>query len=417
MPDPLETRQRARRSRPIEPPPERWEQRVEVRFEYPVVFTHGMFEAGNDALAWCLARAGAGRHRAFFVVDDGVARAWPGIAWTIASYAATHDDVLELVGTPLVVPGGEAVKNDPQIVASLQDRFGALRLDRHAFVVIVGGGAVLDAVGYAAATTHRGLRVIRAPTTVLAQNDAGIGVKNGVNARGIKNYLGTFAPPHAVVNDDAWLTTLHARDRRAGIAEAVKVGLIRDTAFFEWIERNADALAAFEPVATHTMIRRCAELHLDHIRSGGDPFESGSKRPLDFGHWAAHKLERMSAHALRHGEAVAIGIALDVCYAARTGLLAPELAVRVCESLERLGLPIFHPCLEERDEGGRLRVADGLEEFREHLGGSLTVTALQAIGRACEIHAVDLDVIDACVRWLAQRPGASASRLRSVVPG
>src|SRR6185312_16684743 len=158
------------------------------------------------------------------------------------------------------------------------------------------------------------------PTTVLAQNDAGIGVKNGINAFGAKNMLGTFAAPFAVINDGRFLATLGERDRIAGMAEAVKVALVRDAKFFAWLRAAAPRLAAFDRDAVAQSIRRCAELHLAHIATGGDPFELGNARPLDFGHWAAHKLEVMTDHALRHGEAVALGMALDARYSVEAGL-------------------------------------------------------------------------------------------------
>ena len=188
-------------------------------------------------------------------------------------------------------------------------------------MIAVGGGAVLDAVGLVAATTHRGVRLIRVPTTVLAQDDSGVGVKNGVNLYGVKNFCGTFAPPFAVLNDLDLLTPLAERDKIAGMAEAVKVALIRDGDFFAWLERHADDLITFQRPALAAMIRRCAELHMRQIAHGGDPFETGSARPLDYGHWSAHKLESLTKHHLRHGEAVAIGIALDARYSVLAGLL------------------------------------------------------------------------------------------------
>ena len=150
-------------------------------------------------------------------------------------------------------------------------------------------------------------------------------MKNGVNAFGMKNLLGSFAPPFAVLNDADFLRTLQPRDKIAGVAEAVKVALIRDRAFFDWLEASADALRACEGAAMSRMIRRCAELHLDHIATGGDPFEMGSARPLDFGHWAAHKLEQLSRFRLCHGEAVAIGIALDVTIPLLTRFLIDDV--------------------------------------------------------------------------------------------
>lgn len=401
----------------LQPPPERWHQRFAVTFEYPVVFTRGSLDPSNHALAWAIvdraspvpdrepSRDTARRHRVFTVIDDGLVRAWPSLPARLGAYLRHHGDRLEAIGDPVVVPGGEAAKNDASVVENLQRRFGQAGLDRHAFVLMLGGGAMLDAAGYAAATVHRGLRVIRMPSTVLAQNDAGIGVKNGVNALGTKNFLGSFAPPWAVINDLDFIETLEHRDKIAGVAEALKVGLIRDAAFFDWLHAHARQLAATEPDAMAVMIRRCAELHLQHIRDGGDPFETGSARPLDFGHWAAHRLEAMTEHALRHGEAVALGILLDARYACATGRLSSDALERVCQAFETIGLPCWDRALARRDGSGQLALLRGLEEFREHLGGELTITTLEDIGHGVEIHAIDPDQVESAVNWLRQRYG------------
>jgi 3-dehydroquinate synthase len=238
------------------------------------------------------------------------------------------------------------------------------------------------------------------PTTVLAQNDSGVGVKNGVNLYEVKNFVGTFAPPFAVLNDADFIAMLPQRERIAGMAEAVKVALIRDAAFFRWLERNADALLLGEPPAMARMIRRCAELHMHQIAHGGDPFENGSARPLDFGHWAAHKLEALTRHHLRHGEAVAIGIGLDTRYSVLAGLLAPGEELRVAALLEHLGFRLHHPALEQP------ALIEGLREFREHLGGELTVTLLAAIGRGVEVHSMDEALIRQAIGWLRERDGA-----------
>src|SRR5262249_51152251 len=170
------------------------------------------------------------------------------------------------------------------------------------------------------------------------------------------NFVGTFHPPFAVVNDFAFLSTLPARDRVAGVAEAVKVALIRDRVFFEWLESNAAPLAAVAPPPVEHMIRRSAELHLEHIATSGDPFEFGSAKPLDYGHWAAHKLESLTAYGVRHGEAVAIGMAVDARYACEAGMLGERDVARICAVLERLGLRPWPPALEWRDHAGRVRV-------------------------------------------------------------
>lgn len=381
-----------------------YHQRFAVQYDYPVHFTENLFATDNPVFAQVLARKeSAKRHRFVVFVDASVAAAWPTLVHEVASYAQAHGESMELVGQPELVSAGEQIKNDMSVITRLQQRLVELAIDRHAYVVGIGGGAFLDAIGYVAATTHRGIRHIRVPTTVLAQNDSGVGVKNGVNAFGMKNLLGTFAPPFAVLNDLRYLRTLHPRDKIAGVAEAVKVALIRDRVFFEWLEANAQALHEGEPAAMARMIRRCAELHMRQIAHGGDPFESGSARPLDYGHWAAHKLEALTAHELRHGEAVAIGLALDTRYSVQIGMLAPGGDERVYALLKKLGFYLWHPLMESRDAQGHWVLLRGLEEFREHLGGELTITLLREIGQGEEVHHMEADHILRAIAWLHRR--------------
>jgi 3-dehydroquinate synthase len=381
-------------------PSQLYEQRFTVEFDYPVVFCPRALEPSEAALAWCISRREPERRQPVFVVlDGGLVAARPQLPAEIEVYLSAHARHLELVAPPLNVPGGENVKNDPAIITDLLAHLAAARLDKQGTLLVIGGGAVLDAAGYAGSTTHRGVRVVRMPSTVLAQNDAGVGVKTSVNAFGAKNFLGTFAPPFAVLNDVELLSTLPLRDVRAGLAEAVKVALIRDVSFFEWLERNAAALCQGELRLLEVAIRRCAELHLRHIQSGGDPFERGSARPLDYGHWAAHKLETLTNHALRHGEAVAIGMALDAGYAVGKGLLDEASRTRVLELLRALRLPTFHPLLLAEMQGKSL-ILEGLREFREHLGGALCVTLLTAIGSGIEVRDMDPVLIRSSIAWL-----------------
>jgi 3-dehydroquinate synthase len=384
-------------------PPELHEQRFHVEFDYPVVFCNGALSESEPTLAWAVARREPERrHPVFVVLDQGLVTARPGLTGDVERFMRAYAGVLELRALPFVMVGGEASKNDPDLVRSLLGAYVGAKLDRQAAVIVVGGGAVLDAAGYAASMVHRGIRVVRLPSTVLSQCDGGIGVKNGINGFSTKNLFGTFAPPHAVVNDLELLRTLPLRDARAGMAEAVKVALVRDADFFTWLEANADALGRAEAEPLGVLVRRCAALHLRHIREGGDPFEMGSARPLDYGHWAAHKLEVMSQHELRHGEAVAIGMLLDARYAERTGMLKASDLERLAALLERLGLPTHHPALLEK-RGQRLAVLAGLEDFREHLGGALTVTLLEGIGRGREITSLDERAVGDAVQWLAER--------------
>ena len=379
-------------------------QRFAVAYEYPVYFTERLFDPSNPVLIEVATRLEPDRrHRCLMFLDDGLLGARPGLAKEVEGYFRNHAGKLALVAPPIPVPGGEQVKNELFFVERMQRQVFEHAIDRHSYVIAAGGGALLDAVGLVAATTHRGVRLIRVPTTVLAQDDSGVGVKNGVNLYGVKNFCGTFAPPFAVLNDIDLLTPLSERDKIAGMAEAVKVALIRDGGFFAWLERNADDLITFQRPALAAMIRRCAELHMHQIAHGGDPFESGSARPLDYGHWSAHKLESLTKHHLRHGEAVAIGMALDARYSVLAGLLPAGQEERICALLEHLGFRLWHPALEARRADGSLAVLDGLREFREHLGGELTVTLLADIGRGLEVHEIDEALMLAAMSWLKQR--------------
>ncbi len=360
------------------------EQEFSVPFKYTVHFTENVFDIKNPLFAEVLSRYKAAK--AFFVIDQWVVDLHPDLFSKILDYAAAHKDEFTLCAEPLIVPGGEGVKNQIRYVEQILEASNNFGIDRHSFIVAIGGGAVLDMAGFATAIAHRGIRHIRIPTTVLAQNDSGIGVKNSVNAFGKKNFLGTFAPPYAVINDNSFLLTLDERDWRSGISEAIKVALIKDAAFFEWIEANAKDLAARKMAPMEELIYRCAEMHLQHI-GGGDPFESGSSRPLDFGHWAAHKLEQLTNYDLRHGEAVAIGIALDSTYSYLKGMLAREDLHRIINLFKTLGFEIHIPELSGEN------LTKGLEEFREHLGGQLTIMLLNQIGKGVEVHEMEKKLI------------------------
>ncbi|MCX5510021.1 3-dehydroquinate synthase [Pseudomonas sp. BJa3] len=377
--------------------------RFTVSYDYPVVFTEHLFDPLNTCLHRQLTAQQRGRVTVLVFADEQLLRCAPHLPGQIDAYFAAHAADLNLKAAPIAVPAGELSK-DAQVLQQLYSDMLSHGLDRHCFVLALGGGAVLDAVGYACATFHRGMRLIRIPSTVLAQNDAGIGVKNGINAFGQKNLLGAFYPACAVINDFQLLTTLAHRDRIAGLAEAVKVALIKDRAFFEWMEREADALAHFDHPASRYAIRRCAELHLGHITGAGDPFERGNGRPLDYGHWAAHKLENLSQHRLRHGEAVAVGMALDGLYANALGLLSDADSERVISLLLRLGFNLCPPELSLKDAHGRSRVLLGLEEFRQHLGGQLSIPMLSCIGTSVDLHEIDDALMEqALLRLVSQR--------------
>ena len=379
------------------------QQEIQLNFRYTVHFTTGLFAPQNPLLEEVV-RNGSEMlpKKILFVVDHGLHEHQPNLLGTIEDYCRQRPLALKLVCPPLLVPGGEGVKNNPQHVDELHRVIHETGLDRHSYVAVVGGGGVIDLVGYAAATAHRGIRLIRVPSTVLAQNDSGVGVKNSINAFGKKNFLGTFAPPYAVLNDFQFLSSLPERDWRSGMAEAIKVALIKDATFFDFLERHAGALVRRDMAAMQQLIYRCAQLHLQHIATSGDPFEFGSSRPLDFGHWAAHKLEQLTDYRLRHGEAVAIGIALDTTYSRLAGFMAASDWQRVIDLLSSLGFALSTPELSQSvDQPDDPRcIFQGLNEFREHLGGQLTIMLLKRIGEGLEVHEIDRQTMTRSIRLL-----------------
>ena len=375
-----------------------------VTFYYEVHFTKGLFQLDNPLLAQAIAADGKTKlKKVLSVVDAGLLQHRSELPEQLSAYAEHYQDVLTLAVKPVIVPGGEAAKNEPRLIEQIHQLIERVGLCRHSYVLAIGGGAVLDMAGYAAATAHRGIRLIRVPTTVLSQNDSGVGVKNGINAFGKKNFLGTFTPPCTVLNDFDFLTTLDDRDWRSGIAEAVKVALIKDASFFEFISTHTEALVCRDMNAMQQLIYRCAQLHLEHIANSGDPFEAGSSRPLDFGHWAAHKLEQLTNYSLRHGEAVAIGIALDSTYSYLAGLFSWLEWQQILNTLKALSFKLYVPELAQANhqlEHPRC-LFQGLTEFREHLGGELTLMLLQGIGQGIEVHQVDLSLYMRAVSILA----------------
>jgi 3-dehydroquinate synthase len=374
---------------------------IQASWSLRVFFTEDIFAASNLTLRNALADAAP--RKILVVIDETLAVVQPELSRAVESYFAAHSTALQLVWPPVNIAGGEHAKNSYAPVAEIHSLIDRHHIDRHSYLIAVGGGALLDVAGFAAATAHRGVRHVRIPTTTLSQADSGVGVKNGLNAFGKKNFVGTFAPPFAVINDFNLLATLKPRDKRSGYVEAVKVACIRDAKFFDEIERDAEKLAAFDPAVMKHLIRRCAELHLNHIATNGDPFETGSARPLDFGHWAAHKLEQLSNFQIPHGEAVAIGIALDVIYSRNIGLLDTKSAGRILKLLEQLGFDLFASELLNVGSDGNLQILAGLDEFREHLGGELTITLLHEIGRGVEIHEMNQPKIVEAIHELRER--------------
>ena len=373
------------------------EQSFAVNFKYSLHFTSGLFENNNKLFKEVIESYKPNEQvKLLFVADNGVLKKHPKLVERIRNYCLLHSSQL-LFTECLVIEGGEISKNNYNNVDRIIGAINNNGICRHSFVIVIGGGAVIDMAGYAASVAHRGVKLIRIPTTVLSQNDAAIGVKNGINAYSKKNFIGTFAPPYAIINDSDFLTSLEQRDWIAGVAEAIKVALIKDEFFFKTIKENAIKLKERDMGAMLKIIYRCAEMHMEHIAKGGDPFESGSSRPLDFGHWSAHKLEQMSNYSLRHGEAVAKGIALDLVYSKLIGFISAEILDEILKVMVDIGFDLSIPVSGDEEMQELLK---GIQEFREHLGGELTITLINGIGQKVDVHKIDIELMKNAVNFL-----------------
>ena len=378
-------------------------QNISVQYNYQILFEKDLFDSNNSTLAQTLLSQSKREAKVVVVVDKGVVDHHPGVIDKITSYF-NHYETLVLAAPPLIVAGGEQTKNTTDEFDKTLALINDAKIDRHSYLLAIGGGAVLDMAGFAAAVAHRGIRHIRIPTTVLSQNDSGVGVKNGINYFGKKNFIGAFSPPVAVLNDVSFLFTLDDRDWRSGIAEAIKVALIKDQTFFDWLQQNVVPLNERNLDVMQDLVYQCARLHSEHIAQGDDPFEMGSSRPLDFGHWSAHKLEQLSSFEIRHGEAVAIGIALDVIYSSLAGLLDAASCDSILTLMDKFGFNLFSSHLMDQN-GNRInpQLISGLEEFREHLGGKLTITLINGIGKQVEVHEMNEGIIERAVLQLQNR--------------
>lgn len=369
---------------------------IRITSKHRVRFTRDAFNLDNRLLIDLLETNGQAKVLTF--IDQGVADAFPELQTQVENYMERMPGYVSR-GT-IAYQGGEDCKRDANTLQTAWDAIEKAGIDRHSYIICIGGGAFLDVIGLAAATAHRGIRLVRFPTTALSQDDSGVGVKNGINAYGKKNFLGTFAVPYAVVNDFIFLHGQPETERRAGLVEAVKVALVKDAGFFHWIEDNIEQLSVLHPHTLEETVERSALLHASHIAYGGDPFETGSSRPLDFGHWAAHKMEQLTDFELTHADAVGVGVALDSLYSWKTGRLDEDSAMRILRVLKQLKLPTWHASLEMKADDGTRAVFKGLDEFREHLGGQLTVLLLKDLGKGEDVHAMDRDLLEECIDWL-----------------
>lgn len=352
-----------------------------VQWTHKLRFTTGAFSEGGivDYLLNELQPL-----RLLVVVDEGLATSNMKFNESLNAWCQRTEIVC---AEPMIVTGGENAKINFSVVDQVLLAIHTNDICRKSCILIIGGGAVLDTVGFAASIGHRGIPVLRMPSTTLSQGDSGVGVKNGVNYFDKKNFIGSFDPPYAVINDSSLLETLTDEHWRSGLSEAIKVALIKDETLFNEIELQSQAFLERDMSAMVPVLQRSAELHLRHITECGDPFERLEARPLDFGHWAAHKLEQLTNYELSHGDAVAIGLSIDLMCSVQLGFLDKAIADRVISLLNSLGFPTSHTELENPT------LLEGIEEFRQHLGGQLTLLMLRGIEDPVDIHQLDHDVV------------------------
>jgi 3-dehydroquinate synthase len=286
-----------------------------------------------------LATANAGGRRLALITESTVGALFDAFRrgsgpWRPA--AGAKADLPELAAE-LVVPAGEASKNRAQW-AALSDQLLDRGFGRDSAIVALGGGVIGDLAGFVAATYLRGIPCIQVPTTLLAMLDASVGGKTGVDTPHGKNLIGAFHPPVAVVADPLVLRTLPEREYRAGLAEAVKHGLVADAGYFAWLGASVDAIARRDEATLATLVRRSVEIKAAVV--GEDERESGRRAILNAGHTVAHAVEHASGYALAHGEAVALGLVAECELAEAMGIGRRGLAAEVAELLRRLGLSV-----------------------------------------------------------------------------
>ncbi len=299
---------------------------------------------------------------------------------------AVVDAIQAPVKAELVLPDGEAYKT-LATVERIFDRLLELRFSRNATLVALGGGVIGDLVGFAAACYQRGIAFIQVPTTLLAQVDSSVGGKTGVNHPLGKNMIGAFYQPKCVIADTDALATLPDRQLRAGIAEVIKYGLIRDAAFFRWLEENINQLLARDPAALEYAIEHSCRIKAEVVAA--DECEAGLRAILNFGHTFGHAIEASTGYGwYLHGEAVAIGMCQAADLSRRLGLLSAAEVDRIIALIERAGLPLTPPPELESD-----RLLARMAVDKKNLDGKLRLILLEAIGQATLPRPVPVDIL------------------------
>ncbi|MBT8059898.1 MAG: 3-dehydroquinate synthase [Gammaproteobacteria bacterium] len=336
---------------------------IDVKLEshdYPVYLGHGLL---SDAGLWSRHLGGG---QILVVSNETVAPLYlePLQAALGPHHVKTH-----------IIPDGEQYKTTETWYGVI-DRLVEMQARRDATLVALGGGVVGDISGFAAACYMRGIRFIQVPTTLLAQVDASVGGKTAINHVRGKNLVGAFHQPAAVIIDSATLKTLPPREFRAGMAEVIKYGAIRDPSFFDWLEREAPVIADQSPDAIDELIYRSVRNKAEIVSQ--DEKEAGIRALLNLGHSFGHALEAETAYArFLHGEAVAIGMVCAAVLSESRGLCPPGTADRLSALLESFRLPVRIPADLSLDG-----LASALQLDKKAVASGLRLVLLTGIGHA-----------------------------------
>lgn len=346
--------------------------------EYDIIIANGLLKDAGRIIAHHLPR-----RRTVIVTDENVAEHH---APPLAESLTQNDIVFEII----TLPAGEKTKS----FASLELLLGRLLdlgVERNDVIIALGGGVIGDLCGFAAAILRRGCRFIQIPTTLLAQVDSSVGGKTAINVPQGKNLVGAFHQPSLVLTDIDTLTTLSARQMRAGYAEVVKYGVIGDAPFFEWLEKNGGALLAGDKQAQIYAIKKSCESKATIVAS--DEREAGARALLNLGHTFGHALEGAYGYTdrLLHGEAVAIGMALALEYSVRIGLAPQNDSDRLKKHLRSVNLPAGLAELPTNETLDSSQLSDLMMQDKKVESGKLTLILASAIGGARIVSTIDRD--------------------------
>jgi 3-dehydroquinate synthase len=343
---------------------------------YDIVVGVGLMAGMGDAV-----RARFGQRRAFIVTDTEVARHWlePARRGLRAAGIETEHFVL---------PNGESTKSLENL-QRLLDWLLSARVGRDGVVIALGGGVVGDLAGFAAAITLRGLDFVQVPTTLLSQVDSSVGGKTAINTVHGKNLVGAFHQPGLVVIDTSVLDTLPRREALAGYAEVVKYGLIRDPAFFDWLEVNGGKVLAGDPEARRIAVVESCKAKARIVAA--DERETGDRALLNFGHTFGHALEAEAGYdgGLLHGEAVAVGMVLALDLSHEMGLCSGQDVDRTRRHFASVGLPMRIGAIKGTSAWRAPSLVDHMRHDKKVLAGRMRFILARGIGDAFVTAEVD----------------------------